>query len=68
MFDEMMGFEGDATREAYTNLFCWLGDQDLKKLAKKSSSAEQLFRRIGITFNVYGQKGQRNVITHLCVK
>ena len=35
MFDEMMGFEGDATREEYKNLFCWLGDQDLKKLAKK---------------------------------
>ena len=56
MFDEMMGFEGEAAREAYKNLSCWLGDQDLKKLAKKSSSAEQLFRRIGITFNVYGQK------------
>ena len=52
----MMGFEGEAAREAYKNLSCWLGDQDLKKLAKKSSSAEQLFRRIGITFNVYGQK------------
>ena len=34
MFDEMMGFEGDATRETYKNLSCWLGDQDLKKLTK----------------------------------
>ena len=34
MFDEMMGFDGEPTREAYKNLSCWLGDQDLNKLAK----------------------------------
>ena len=35
MFDEKLGYEGEAARDAYKNLFCWLGDQDLKTLAKK---------------------------------
>jgi len=44
------------TRQPYEKLMAWLGDQDLKKLYKKSATAEELFRRVGITFNVYGDK------------
>ena len=56
MFDEMMGLEGETGRATYKNLFNWLNNQDLKKLSKESAKAEELFRRVGITFNVYGQK------------
>ena len=56
MFDEMMGWEGETGRATYKNLFNWLNNQDLKKLSKESAKAEELFRRVGITFNVYGQK------------
>ena len=56
MFDEMMGLEGESGRATYKNLSDWLNDQDLKKLSKESAKAEEMFRRVGITFNVYGQK------------
>jgi len=56
MFDEMLsGPEGEG-RDPYRKLLAWLKDQDLKKLSKHSTQAEELFRRIGITFNVYGDK------------
>ena len=56
MFDEMIGLEGETGRATYKNLLNWLNNQDLKKLSKESAKAEELFRRVGITFNVYGQK------------
>jgi len=56
MFDEMLGTDSQKTRQPYEKLMAWLGDQDLKKLYKKSATAEELFRRVGITFNVYGDK------------
>jgi len=52
-FDEMNGF-GDGVRTPYRELSEWLGTQELQHLAAKSSEAEILFRRTGITFNVYG--------------
>ena len=56
MFDEMLGSDSQNTRQPYERLVAWLDDQDLKKLFKKSATAEELFRRVGITFNVYGDK------------
>ena len=56
MFDEMLGEHNQKARKPYDQLVSWLKEQDHKKLLKKSVTAEQLFRRIGITFNVYGDK------------
>ena len=56
MFDEMLGEQGEQCRLPYKRLLEWLDQQDLKKLHKKSGLAEELFRKIGITFNVYGEK------------
>ena len=56
MFDEMLGEHNQKARKPYEQLVSWLKEQDHKKLLKKSVTAEQLFRRIGITFNVYGDK------------
>jgi uncharacterized circularly permuted ATP-grasp superfamily protein len=53
-FDEMHRAEG-APRAPYDAYCGWFGAEDLKDLRKKSSDAEQFFRRTGITFNVYGQ-------------
>lgn len=52
-FDEMNGY-GEGVREPYRALAEWLGTQRPDHLAAKSSEAETLFRRTGITFNVYG--------------
>ena len=63
MFDEMLSDKSAQAREPYRQLMSWLGEQDLRKLSKKSVMAEELFRRVGITFNVYGDKdGQERLI------
>ena len=56
MFDEMMDQEGGTGREPYKKLLEWLNRQDPKTLWNEASTAEEMFRRIGITFNVYGEK------------
>ncbi|MHA6263536.1 circularly permuted type 2 ATP-grasp protein [Arenibacterium sp. CAU 1754] len=53
-FDEMLAGP-DQARAPYSDYFDWFSKDDLKRLRKKSSDAEAFFRRIGITFNVYGQ-------------
>src|SRR6056297_2014584 len=53
-FDEMLA-RGDGPREPYAPYHAWFSNEDLRDLRKKSSDAEQFFRRTGITFNVYGQ-------------
>lgn len=52
-FDEMNGF-GDGLRAPYRAFAEWLGVQHLDMLTAKGKEAEQLFRRSGITFAVYG--------------
>ncbi len=52
-FDEML-MGPDAPRDPYSAYFDWFQKEDLKLLNKKSAEAEAFFRRIGITFNVYG--------------
>lgn len=53
-FDEMTGADGD-TRPAYAELGRWLKEIDPTILNHRRREAELLFRRIGITFAVYGE-------------
>lgn len=55
-YDEMLGFDGKI-REPYRDVQAWLAAQDADILGKKKREAEALFRRIGITFAVYGADG-----------
>ena len=52
-FDEMKGTDG-AVRPAYGELSRWLGEVPPDVLDYRRREAELLFRRIGITFAVYG--------------
>jgi uncharacterized circularly permuted ATP-grasp superfamily protein len=56
MFDEMQGSEQsrEAVRPAYAALWDWLGETKPDVLDLRRREAELLFRRIGITFAVYG--------------
>ena len=54
-FDEMFVSEG-APRAPYDPYHAWFVGEDIKHLRRKSAEAEAFFRRIGITFNVYGQQ------------
>src|ERR1700723_4003855 len=53
MFDEMKG-TGAAVRPAYAELAQWLGEVKPDVLDFRRREAELLFRRLGITFAVYG--------------
>ncbi|MFM2129191.1 MAG: hypothetical protein RL477_737 [Pseudomonadota bacterium] len=52
-FDEMNGSGGEV-REAYRTVARWLDDTPHRQLEDKRLEAEVLFRRMGITFLVYG--------------
>ncbi len=52
-FDEMFG-DGSSTRAPYAAYSSWFDDEDPSRLLTKAREAEALFRRTGITFNVYG--------------
>jgi uncharacterized circularly permuted ATP-grasp superfamily protein len=52
-FDEMRG-TGDSVREAYEAVARWIKVTPRRQLAAKRNEAEILFRRMGITFLVYG--------------
>ncbi|MCI5078387.1 circularly permuted type 2 ATP-grasp protein [Oricola sp.] len=54
-FDEMLAGE-DRARLPYRDYHEWFCDEDIARLSQKSKEAETFFRRIGITFNVYGQQ------------
>jgi len=51
-----MNGTGSGVREPYRSVAEWFGNQKLEDLQRKLSEAETLFRRVGITFNVYGQE------------
>src|SRR5512144_2779645 len=53
-FDEMRGTNG-GLRPAYTELARWLGEVPPDVLDYRRREAELIFRRIGITFAVYGE-------------
>ncbi len=54
-FNEM--FDGDHVRPAYEQLRQWVDSTPPETLTQKKHEAEALFRRIGITFAVYGEGG-----------
>lgn len=54
-FNEM--FQGDAVRAPYAGLEQWANEMPVELRSLKQSEAEALFRRIGITFAVYGEGG-----------
>ncbi|MEO1491148.1 MAG: circularly permuted type 2 ATP-grasp protein [Pseudomonadota bacterium] len=56
MFDEMSG-SGDGIRVPYSRISKWIEDSGVELLQKRSLEAEAIFRRIGITFAVYGEGG-----------
>src|SRR5260221_12354781 len=53
-FDEMNGTDGDL-RPAYHELSRWLKETPPDALEYRRQEAELIFRRIGITFAVYGE-------------
>ncbi|TAG78444.1 MAG: circularly permuted type 2 ATP-grasp protein [Burkholderiales bacterium] len=46
-----------STREHYRNYFQWLNSSPEQTLTQRRAQADLLFRRIGITFTVYGEEG-----------
>ncbi len=56
MFNEMYDDDGNV-RPAYSDIAQWLEETGVDLLAQRSEDAEALFRRIGITFAVYGEGG-----------
>ena len=52
-FNEMLDETG-GPRECYSRLAKWLEDKPSNFLTRKSKDAETIFRRLGITFAVYG--------------
>jgi uncharacterized circularly permuted ATP-grasp superfamily protein len=52
-FDEMRG-DGDTVRDAYEAISRWLASVPAREFKAKRKEAEVLFRRMGITFLVYG--------------
>ncbi|MCJ2182979.1 circularly permuted type 2 ATP-grasp protein [Novosphingobium sp. 1949] len=53
-FDEMLHEDG-TVRSAYADFRNWYDAQDKGWLKRQDAEAERFFRRIGITFNVYGE-------------
>ncbi len=53
MYDEMLNLNGSNPKKLYKKLHAWLHDQNSSKLLNQSKKAEELFRKVGITFNVY---------------
>jgi uncharacterized circularly permuted ATP-grasp superfamily protein len=54
-FDEMGAASGDV-RPIYRHIERWLAQTPVDTLAARRAQAEYMFRRIGITFGVYGDK------------
>ncbi len=55
MYNEMLNMRGHKVRKLYKNLDNWLSNQNINSLMRQSIKAEELFRKVGITFNVYGE-------------
>ena len=56
MFDEMTG-DGAGIRAPYSDIAAWIEASGLDTLRRHTAEAEDIFRRIGITFAVYGEGG-----------
>jgi len=55
MYNEMLNVRSQKVRNLYKNLDNWLSNQNINSLMRQSIKAEELFRKVGITFNVYGE-------------
>ena len=55
MYNEMLNIRSQKVRNLYKNLDNWLSNQNINSLMRQSIKAEDLFRKVGITFNVYGE-------------
>ena len=51
----MLNIRSQKVRNLYKNLDNWLSNQNINSLMRQSIKAEELFRKVGITFNVYGE-------------
>jgi uncharacterized circularly permuted ATP-grasp superfamily protein len=56
-FDEMHTAEG-AVRASYREFESWLSSQSNEHMDRKRAEADLVFRRVGITFAVYGDPGE----------
>ena len=54
-FSEMSGTDGEV-RPPYDKLSQWLGSMPVDELERRHAAAELAFRRLGITFAVYGEE------------
>lgn len=57
MYDEMQA-SPDEVRVHYQNYARWLAEQPPEVMASRREEAEMIFRRVGITFAVYGAKDE----------
>jgi uncharacterized circularly permuted ATP-grasp superfamily protein len=69
-FDEMysrLPASGDAgeVRKHYEAYARWLQAQDPQMMASRREEAEMIFRRVGITFAVYGDKDEDLSLIHI---
>jgi uncharacterized circularly permuted ATP-grasp superfamily protein len=56
-FDELWGWSPDRTaREPLATLDAWLSETPAGELQRRQQAAEDAFRSLGITFNVYGDE------------
>ena len=55
-FDEMSGDGSGAIRDSYKTLAAWLENAPVDLLQARSRQAELFFRRMGVTFAVYGDE------------
>jgi len=53
-FDEMYASGPNSIREHYRGFASWLAEQSPETIARKQAEADLIFRRVGITFAVYG--------------
>jgi uncharacterized circularly permuted ATP-grasp superfamily protein len=54
IFDEMSGLDGSGVRPAYEALAAWIAAAPPDLLKARAKQAEVVFRRMGVTFAVYG--------------
>lgn len=55
IYDEMG--DGEAIRAPYARVKTWIDGEGVRDLGRKQKEAETIFRKVGITFCVYGEGG-----------
>ena len=62
-FDEMYSSDTAGVREHYQEFQAWLTEQPATIIARKQAEADLIFRRVGITFAVYGDDADNDAGT-----